>query len=104
MQDAETWVFLHEDVIDQVGRLLCRGNILGILRHELHNLLGPGKDAQQRRKHRQDSVADLGQNDPAAALFLVPKLLAEVIGHRPLALRREIAVDVSLAVSDSLED
>ena len=51
MEDAETGVFLHENVVDQVCRLFCALDVFGRLRDELKQLVATCENAQQRRDH-----------------------------------------------------
>ena len=104
MQDAETAVFLHEDVVDEVGRLLCGLHVLRVLRDELQNLVAARENTQQRRDHRKNGVPHLGHNDLRAAFLLVAQRIAEVKRHCSLAFGRNVAVDIGLAVLNGLID
>ena len=104
MQDTETVVLLHEDVVDHVGGLLGRFDILWPLGHELKDLVAAGKDTQQGREHGENGVADLGQNDLRAPVFLVSERVSQVVGHSLFALGRNIAINIGLGVLNGLED
>ena len=104
MEDAEAAIFLHEDVVDEVCSLFSRFNVLCALRNELQNLIGRRKNTQKGRNHRQNGVADLSQDDLRAPIFLVPKRISQIIGHRVLTLGSDIAINVGLRVFDSLSN
>ena len=104
MQDAEAAVFLHEDVVNEVSRLLCGSNVFLGLRNKLKQLVAACKDAQKAGHHRQNSVAHLGHDDLRPAVLFISKQVAEIIRHRSLSLWSDVAVYICLAVLDGLKD
>jgi len=102
MQDAETGVFLHEDVVDQVCCLFSALHILGRLRNELQKLVAAGENAQKRWDHGQNGVAHLRHDHLRSALLLIAKEIAQVKRHCAFTLWRNIAVNVGCGVLNGL--
>ena len=104
MEDAETGVFLHEYVVNQVCRLFCALNVFGRLRDELQKLVAAREDAQQRRNHGQNGVAHLCHDDLRAPSLFISKEIAQIERHCALAFRRNVAVDIGCGILDGLGD
>ena len=104
MENPEPAVLLHEDVVNQISRLLGRLDILGRLWHELKYLVAAGKDAQQAGQHGQNGVTHLGHHNLRTTGLLIAKRRGQIVRHRSFALGRKVAVNIRFGVLNGLKD